>query len=242
MDPQSRIVWIKHTLKTLFSVAALSIKTLVSRPSQRRHLTEWIRSFRKGYLNDKQVPWMCFDAIEFLDQHIPTSARIFEYGSGASTLFWLKKGGIVTSVEHDARWYGVMRQRLEGKPRVDYRLVVPTLLDTGTQENADNPDYCHSSFPGYTRSNFADYVGQIDEFEDETFDIVVIDGRARTSCIKHAAPKVKIGGLLVLDNAERPHYLKNTGEFLIGFTCQRFSGLVPTEVLDTNTFIYTRRS
>ncbi|MES1224680.1 MAG: hypothetical protein ABUT20_54815, partial [Bacteroidota bacterium] len=36
--------------------------------------------------------------------------------------------------------------------------------------------------------------------------LILIDGRARTSCIKHAVGKLKPSGFLILDNAERKYY------------------------------------
>ena len=48
---------------------------------------------------------------------------------------------------------------------------------------------------------------QIDQYPDEYFHIVVVDGRARPSCISHALKKVKKGGYLIVDNSERDYYL-----------------------------------
>jgi predicted O-methyltransferase YrrM len=43
---------------------------------------------------------------------------------------------------------------------------------------------------------------------DQSFDVIVADGRARPACLRVAMPKLKPGGLLVLDNAERPWYAR----------------------------------
>jgi hypothetical protein len=52
------------------------------------------------------------------------------------------------------------------------------------------------------------YATVIDQFPDEYFDVVLVDGRARPSCMFHSLRKVKKNGLLILDNADRPYYLK----------------------------------
>jgi hypothetical protein len=47
------------------------------------------------------------------------------------------------------------------------------------------------------------YAAFIDRFPDHSFDLVIIDGRARAACIQHAIPKVKKGGYLLVDDSER---------------------------------------
>jgi len=44
------------------------------------------------------------------------------------------------------------------------------------------------------------------EYPEHHFDIVLVDGRNRKACIQYAAPRLKPGGLLLLDDAERPWY------------------------------------
>ena len=54
--------------------------------------------------------------------------------------------------------------------------------------------------------HYEDYVKEIENYPDHYFDLVVIDGRARPSCIDHAKNKVKNGGVILLDQSERKHY------------------------------------
>ena len=51
--------------------------------------------------------------------------------------------------------------------------------------------------------NHVRYSGRINDFPDDHFDLVVIDGSHRNACIRNAAPKVKRGGVIVVDNAEQ---------------------------------------
>ena len=76
---------------------------------------------------DAAVPWLTFDAADELLKRLPSNAVVFEYGSGASTLFWLKHAARCTSVEHDEQWYAQVRQRVGDSTRLDYRLVLPEL-------------------------------------------------------------------------------------------------------------------
>jgi len=50
------------------------------------------------------------------------------------------------------------------------------------------------------------YYGVCDEFKDESFDLILIDGRDRIRCIEKAHSKVKPDGILMLDNSERDIY------------------------------------
>jgi hypothetical protein len=54
--------------------------------------------------------------------------------------------------------------------------------------------------------NFYRYVNSINAFQDESFELVFIDGRARSSCMLVARSKVKPGSYIMLDNSERNYY------------------------------------
>ena len=43
-------------------------------------------------------------------------------------------------------------------------------------------------------------------FEGQVFDFICIDGRARNLCLKLAVQNLRPGGILVLDNSDRPQY------------------------------------
>ncbi len=55
--------------------------------------------------------------------------------------------------------------------------------------------------------SFEKYVRSIDRFIDKSLDLVIIDGRARLSCITHALKKIRPGGYLMLDDSERERYI-----------------------------------
>src|SRR6185436_12170312 len=76
--------------------------------------------------------------------------------------------------------------------------------------------------------SFKDYATAIEQYEDNYFDLVLIDGRARPACFMHAVAKVKFGGYIVLDNAERAQYayVERAAEKL-GFEVTEFWGPGP---------------
>src|ERR1700730_11376622 len=65
----------------------------------------WIWSFRHSYsLLDEGMPWLPFEATNWLRSHVTRSMNVFEYGSGGSTIFLAGLAGRVYSVEHDENW------------------------------------------------------------------------------------------------------------------------------------------
>lgn len=57
------------------------------------------------------IPWYTYPAIEYFNQLRADDLRIFEYGSGNSSLYWAGRGAQVWSVDHDTAWYESMQQR-----------------------------------------------------------------------------------------------------------------------------------
>jgi predicted O-methyltransferase YrrM len=57
----------------------------------------------------------------------------------------------------------------------------------------------------------------------------------------HSVPKVKRGGLLILDNAERDYYLAKTSAHLQSFVRNEFSGVGPTTRTMWRTDFYERQ-
>ena len=107
------------------------------------------------------------------------------------------------------------------------RLVLPLeLWNYATQANE------------YLRCTFRNYVWQIDPFPDNYFDVVLIDGRARSSCIAHSSRKVKTNGILILDDAERRWYLSNVSHYLEGFQVKEFLCVGPSipSIWQTNVY------
>jgi hypothetical protein len=50
-------------------------------------------------------PWLTYPMIEFLNGFDFSNKTVFEYGSGASTLFWATRAKEVISIEFDGEWH-----------------------------------------------------------------------------------------------------------------------------------------
>ena len=175
-----------------------------------KYFSAWRRHHGPGKNSvDDRMPWMSFAAIDLLKKIIRPEMQVFEYGSGGSTLFWSGHVKSVVSVEHDRLWFERMQQELARQHigNVEYLLrEAEDDIDFPTK-NFRDPNDLISSDEHYTGKNFRGYVTVIDKYPDMSFDAIVVDGRARPSCIKHALPKLKKDGYLIVDNSERKYYL-----------------------------------
>lgn len=144
------------------------------------------------------LPWMNYGAISVLDSLVGPDTTIFEYGCGFSTVWLARRSAHVHSVEHNPEW--AERVNAMTEDRVNLR-IVPCAGDT-----FDAP-------PGDP------YVDAPLSANGARFDLVIVDGMARRSCLPVAARCLAPGGILVLDDSERSAYddaradLAETGRF-----------------------------
>lgn len=157
-------------------------------------------------LNDG-VPWIVYEATEMFDKIIKPDFYIFEYGSGGSTIYFLKKVKKLISIEHDIDWYTRV-SNITKKLNInnhEYKLFEPQKIDEN--DGIDYSNYVADLNPSYyPNHHFKKYVSYIDKFDNESFDFVLIDGWSRPTCIEHSINKVKPGGFIVLDNSELKCY------------------------------------
>ncbi len=215
---------------------------IAAKPANRKYFWRWLNSLQSDYFIRQRLPWLTFEAIERLGTLDLKGKNVFEYGSGGSTLFWLDKGAKVVSVEHDLEWYQRLQTITARVAELDYRFVEPERdADPKTAADPADPELYFSDDSASKGYHYRRYVQQIDEFADQFFDLVLIDGRARPSCIAHAAQKVKVGGCLVLDNSDRDYYLARTLDKLVNFECQKTEGVGPGINLFSHTTLYFRK-
>jgi predicted O-methyltransferase YrrM len=148
-----------------------------------------------------------------LAEEVSPESRIFEYGGGGSTAWFADRAGQVVTVEHDGAWHKAL---------------------VGALAPFDNVDVIWAA-------ELTDYVATIDRCGDEPFDVVVVDGRERVACIERAMPRVKPGGLLILDDSARPKYAR-ASSLLEGWSRRDYFGLVPCKDQPGDTTIWRRPS
>lgn len=185
------------------------------------------------------MPWITFSAIDFLNKQLSKTDNVFEYGTGGSTIFFSQRVNTVVSVEHDPEWFQVVLTKLGkiNQNNVNATCIQGEVLTVDNQP--DNRDY-QSCYSEITKTFFHDYVNSINKYPDNYFDLVVIDGRARPSCIKQAQSKVKPGKYLLLDNSERNHYQLAINHLLKAWTRITFEGPTPYLKWFTQTSIWRK--
>jgi hypothetical protein len=89
----------------------------------RRYLRKigWVKSALFGAPVDREenpIPWYTYACTSFLAKRVKPEFRVFEYGSGHSTLWWSQRVAHVTAVEHNVDWYEHVKASMP--PNVNY--------------------------------------------------------------------------------------------------------------------------
>jgi predicted O-methyltransferase YrrM len=192
-------------------------------PPRDRRLRHWLHSLTRvhdsGAMIALDVPWWTYRAIDEVEQWLALrdgSARVFEYGSGASTAWLARRSAEVHSVEHDVEFASQLEGLLAGFENA--HLVVRPPVPSMT------PDV-PSAKEGYASLDFSSYVAAIDDVEGE-FDLVVVDGRARERCLTSALRRLTPDGMVVFDNTRRRRYRRAIAAAPV--VERRLPGLTPT--------------
>lgn len=175
-----------------------------------KYFLQWRGSLQNGASSvSDELPWITFETINFLKKTLRPSFKIFEYGGGGSTLFFIKRVHSVVTVEHDKEWFKKLEQLIQNKNTTNWTgfFIEPGKGDLINNPDAANPEHYSSLDKASNGSNYKNYAIAIDNYADSYFDLVLVDGRSRPSCIKHTLPKIRKGGFLILDNSDRAYYL-----------------------------------
>jgi hypothetical protein len=211
---------LKRTLKAI-KFSAKACKVLLSDQA-------YFASIRDGVLRDHEnnyLPWFTYPAIEALKDWDLSDKRVFEYGSGYSTLFWAARAREVVSVEHNRAWY----EKISGLAPQNARVILAPI---------DKKEDYHPS--PELREQFRAYAEAI----EGRFQIIVIDGYARSrvryQCAQAALPHLDPNGLIILDNSD---WLPATALFLreANLIQVDLNGPVPgNSDTQTTSFFFTR--
>lgn len=167
-----------------------------------RHLGSLFAIYDVERMIPLDVPWWTYPAAREVERWLESRggrARVFEFGSGASTLWLAQRAGEVHSVEHDAEFVDVLRPIVAPYENVDLRCVEATPRRPDSTAVSDRR--------GHEDLDFEDYVATVADMGGP-FDLIVIDGRARSACLVAAIPHLTDDGMIVFDNAGRAGYQK----------------------------------
>lgn len=202
-----------HTTADRLAAVRDLTSALVRKPALLTEMPRWARArqHRRDPLGARQ-PWWNFQAIDVVGARLKSGARAFEYGGGGSTLWLLDRGCQVRTVEHDRAWHADLVDRLGGRNAVD-------LVEPG--------------------ENFDAYVGAVDIEPNASLDLVIVDGRERVRCGLAARTKIAPGGMLLLDDADRPRY-QALHDALADWQAEHLVGLKNGDWAPRQTTIWTR--
>ncbi|KOY86907.1 hypothetical protein AD998_12810 [bacterium 336/3] len=175
----------------------------------------WFKSFYTKQSVDnhkKPIPWFTYSAIHFLQNRLKPHFDIFEYGCGNSTLWLAERVKSVDAVEGDKNWVEYLRPKMPKTVTITYHSV---------QEDENG--------------KYAQAIAETSKL----YDIVIVDGRDRNHCIIQSEKYLKEGGIIILDNSDRPDYQKGT-DFLNerGYKRIDFVGNTPIVAMNSSTTIF----
>lgn len=70
--------------------------------------------------NNKPIPWYTYPAFEFLNEFNYKDKKVFEWGSGYSSIYWGNRAKNVISIEDDRKWLNKMKNSLPSNVSVIY--------------------------------------------------------------------------------------------------------------------------
>jgi len=204
-------------------------------PSRDHRLRHWAFSLTRAHdsigISKLDVPWWTYKAIDEVEAWLTArhDVRAFEWGSGASTIWLAKRAAEVHSVEHHAGFGRMIQEQLADTPHATLDIVEP--------EPSEAPAI-GSAKEGHRALDFTGYVHHIDEVGG-MFGLIVIDGRARESCLAAALTHLDPDGIIVFDNTMRRRYQRAIKAAPV--VERAFRGLTPTLPYPDQTSIITLR-
>jgi predicted O-methyltransferase YrrM len=195
-----------------------------------------------------KIPWVSYNCQQLIANLLQNkkekNIRIAEFGGGGSTLFFLGQASCLVTVEHDPQWFALLKSTVWAKgyeKKWTAILVPPDLGPPSLPYDYADPDNYSSSES--ENVHYKSYACALDAYPDSFFDLILVDGRARPACVKHAAPKISSEGHLIMDNTERSYYLEEkTRRYLAEFSVV-FDEFGPVPGLDhfTRSTVFQKR-
>lgn len=233
--------WLKSSYITLMQsvkgmLARIGLLEKLDKRAKTNLYFHYVRSLFAIYQLDDMialdVPWWTYSAIDVINKHIEGltyKPHIFEYGSGASTLWLAKRSEKLISIEHDKIWFEKLKNKLIDYPHVE-------LLFCQGKIAKDEKKYRSAKMPKYS---FESYVKTIQDFQ-QSFDIIIIDGRSREACLEACLPFLKPQGLIVFDNSDRKRYQAALHHPLLEI--ERYRGWVPGSPFFSETALLRKKT
>ncbi len=212
-----------------FKIFLAFIKFLLTHPRSFKYFGKWMKYkfFSRGKNNiSAGLPWMNLEIIDWLSKYLKKDMQLFEWGAGGSTVFYSDLVKHVVSIEYDESYFAFVEKQLKEKENVELILMPP-------QEEGNYKSFS----PHHIGSYFDNYVKTINAYPDQSFDVIVVDGRQRNACFRIALRKLKPDGIIVFDNFDREIYKKS--QYYPNLSYISIDGLMPFNyVIGTTSIFY----
>ena len=163
--------------------------------------------------NGRPIPWYTYPAIEYLSNLDLSQKRVFEYGSGNSSLWWATRCQEILAIESDREWYNKV--------------------------NAIKPSI-GGAFRGYRLCE--DMEAYVKHHDIVNANIVIIDGTFRTNCAAFFLSKMLEPNnfeILIYDNADwQPDIIRILNQKLPEWVEVDFHGFGPINDFTSTTTIF----
>lgn len=178
---------------------------LKKNPLKIRLFPKWFFTNLFGAPYKNGTPFFSFEAVEWLNKFLTKDMKVFEWGSGGSTIYFSKKVNTLISIEVSPEWHDKVSKVLKKNniTNCQYLLKIP--------EASDSPNYPSNKLE-HKGLDFESYCKTIDEYPNGYFDLIVVDGAVRSFCIRHAFKKIRQGGFLFLDDSEEKRHTDGVEE------------------------------
>lgn len=144
--------------------------------------------FQKKTPLDLGLPWFSWGAIRYLDKFIKPGMKVFEWGSGGSTIFFSNRQCSIYSVEDNAEWINRINEKLSNSAHNAILQYEPYDFDNAI-------DFTDSSYlnPGINMNEF---------------NIIIVDGTERDNtirpkCFEKAQRSVNNNSIIIVDDSWR---------------------------------------
>lgn len=154
-------------------------------------ITEQKHCFEPPFMDQNEIK-----AIEICLNLFKKPINVLEWGGGKSTLFFssmLQQGSSWLALEHNLSWFQEVKSKIDMHPSSCASIVL--IQPDRPFDGRTDGDF--STFRNYVLSPV--HLGQ-------TYDFILVDGRARVECLAVGWSLLKDNGVMVLHDAQRKQY------------------------------------
>ena len=221
--------------------------------------TGWIRSRKERLSVDKDgdfIPWLTYPAIGFLRSLNLREAKVLEFGAGASSIYFLNRESLVTSIEEDSEWISKL-ERLDKNGRLNLIHFSSTTDVTLDDKISKSSRYALPEFNSLAKLDYENCFCQMFSHGHnfwsifcekiglqkliEQADVILVDGGPRNLFMGLISKFAHDQSVIIVDNSDSPAYAPGIQEMIdSGFRQIPFWGHGPMNTWSWETSIFIR--